>query len=272
VSDLARVEVSVAGCTDVGRKRQNNEDRLLVVDLNGQIIHDQPVEATIPLGSNGLLLAVADGMGGHRSGEVASQLCIKTLPRVFLSALQTGDSGPTQASTVLVQAVETASQVISDEAAQNPAHEGMGTTLTAALLRNMHVDVAQVGDSRAYMVRRETLTQLTTDQTVANYMLAMHQELPPDSRVGEMLVQAVGAQSNVDVVLTSSELENGDVLLLCSDGLYKAVSSSEILETVQGLVSLKAKAERLVARANENGGPDNVTVILAEVRARAAQT
>jgi PPM family protein phosphatase len=87
-----------------------------------------------------------------------------------------------------------------------------------------------------------------------------------------MLVQAVGAQSNVDVVLTGGELENGDGLLLCSDGLYKAVSSSEILEIVQGLVSLKTKAERLVARANENGGPDNVTVILAEVRTRAAQT
>src|SRR5262249_15853230 len=139
-------------------------------------------------------------------------------------------------------------------------------------LRDMHVDVAQVGDSRAYVVRRETLTQLTTDQTVANYMLAMRQELPADSRLGEMLVQAVGAQSNVDVIITSIELETGDVLLLCSDGLYKVVPSSEILEIVQGLVSPKTKVERLVARANENGGPDNVTVILAEVRARAAQT
>jgi serine/threonine protein phosphatase PrpC len=270
VSDLARVEVSVAACTDIGRKRQNNEDRLLVLDLNSETTYDQPVEATVTLGSRGLLLAVADGMGGHRSGEVASQLCIKTLPRVLLSALQSTNSGPTQASTALVQAVETASQVISEEAAQNPAHEGMGTTLTAALLRDMHLDVAQVGDSRAYVVRRETLTQLTTDQTVANYMLAMRQELPTDSHVGEMLVQAVGGHSGVDVVLTSDELENGDVLLLCSDGLYKTVSSSEILEICQGLVSLKTIAERLVARANENGGPDNVTVILAEVRARGA--
>lgn len=271
VSDAARVEVSVAACTDVGRKRQNNEDGLLVVDLNGQTTHDHPVEATITLGLAGLLLAVADGMGGHRSGEVASHLCIQTLPRVLLNAQQAGGSGSAQTSTALVHAVETASQVISEEAAQNPTHEGMGTTLTAALVRDMHVDVAQVGDSRAYIVRRETLTQLTTDQTVANYMLAMHQELPTDSRVGEMLVQAVGAQSNVDVVLTGSELENGDVLLLCSDGLYKVVSSSEILEIIQRPVSLKTKAERLVARANENGGPDNVTVILAEVRTRAAQ-
>jgi PPM family protein phosphatase len=272
VSSVARVEISVAACTDPGRKRQNNEDGLLVVNLNGQTTHDPPVETTITLGLPGLLLAVADGMGGHRSGEVASQLCIETLPGVLLRALQTADSGPTQASTAMVQAVETASQIISEQAAQNPAHEGMGTTLTAVLLRDLHLDVAQVGDSRAYIVRRGALIQLTTDQTVANYMLAMHRELPTDSRFGEMLVQAVGAQSNVDVVLTSDELENGDILLLCSDGLYKAVSSSEILEIVQGLVSLKTKAERLVARANENGGPDNVTVILAEVRAIAAQS
>ena len=272
VPGLARVEVAVAACTDVGRKRQNNEDGLLVVDLNGQANIDQPVEATIALGSPGLLLAVADGMGGHRSGEVASQLCIKTLPRVLRSALQTVDSGSTQTSAALAQAVEKASEIISEEAAQNPAHEGMGTTLTAALLRDMHLDVAQVGDSRAYLVRGERLTQLTTDQTVANYMLALRQDLPPDSRLGEMLVQAVGAQSDVDVVLTSDDLENGDFLLLCSDGLYKVVSSSEILEIVQGLASLKTKAERLVARANENGGPDNVTVILAEVRARAGQS
>jgi serine/threonine protein phosphatase PrpC len=271
VSSVARAEISVAACTDAGRKRENNEDGLLVVNLNGQTIHDPPVEATIILGLPGVLLAVADGMGGHRSGEVASQLCIKTLPKELLGALQTADSGPTQASAALVQAVETASHIISEQAAQNPAHEGMGTTLTAALLRDLHLDVAQVGDSRAYIVRREALIQLTTDQTVANYMLAMHQELPTDSRFGEMLVQAVGAQSDVNVVLTSDELENGDVLLLCSDGLYKAVSSSEILEIVQGLVSLKAKAEQLVARANENGGPDNVTVILAEVRTRPAQ-
>ena len=269
---MVHVEVSVAACTDVGRKRQNNEDGLLVVDLHGQASCDQLLEAMITLESSGLLRAVADGMGGHRSGEVASQLCIKTLPRVLRSALQAVDSGPAQASTALVQAVEAASHVISEQAAQNPVHQGMGTTLTAALLRDLHVDVAQVGDSRAYLVRRATLTQLTTDQTVANYMLALHQEVPSDSRLGEMLVQAVGAQSNLDVALTGGELENGDVLLLCSDGLYKAVSSSEILEIVQGLASVKTKAERLVARANENGGPDNVTVILAEIRARTAHS
>jgi serine/threonine protein phosphatase PrpC len=267
---MSGVEVSVAACTDVGRKRQNNEDGLLILDLHSQAAHDQPVEATITVALPGLLLAVADGMGGHRSGEVASQLCIRTLSRVLLSAEQTGDAATVQASARLVQAVEAASDVISEEAAQNPAHEGMGTTLTAALLTGMHVDVAQVGDSRAYVVRGETLKQLTTDQTVANYMLAMHQQLPSDSRIGEMLVQAVGAQSDVDVVLTSSELESADIVLLCSDGLYKVVSSGEMLEIILGKGTLRTRAERLVARANEKGGPDNITLILAQVRARAA--
>jgi protein phosphatase len=265
-SDAVDVKVSVAACTDVGRKRHNNEDGFLILDLHSQTAHEQPVEATIALGLPGLLLAVADGMGGHRSGEIASQLCLRTLSRVLLSALRTGDARSVQASAALVQAVKTASQVISQEAAQNPVHEGMGTTLTAALLRGMHLDVAQVGDSRAYVVRGETLTQLTTDQTVANYMLAMHHELPRDSRIGEMLVQAVGAQLNVDVVLTGHELESADILLLCSDGLYKVVASAEMLEIILGRGSLKTRAERLAGRANENGGPDNVTVILAEVR------
>jgi len=268
VSDLAGTEVSVAACTDVGRKRHNNEDGFLIVDLHSQIAPEQPTEATIALGSPGLLLAVADGMGGHRSGEIASRLCLQTLSRVVLGALRPGDRGTVQASAALVQAVETASQVVSEEAAQNPAHEGMGTTLTAALLGGRHLDVAQVGDSRAYVVRGETLTQLTTDQTVANYMLAMHHELPRDSRIGEMLVQAVGAQSNVDVVLTGSELEPADIVLLCSDGLYKVVTPAEMLEIVLGRDSLRTRAEHLVARANEKGGPDNVTVILAEVRAK----
>jgi len=270
VPEMSGVEVSVAACTDVGRKRQNNEDGLLILDLHSQAAHDQPVEATITVALPGLLLAVADGMGGHRSGEVASQLCIRTLSRVLLSAEQTGDAATVQASARLVQAVEAASDVISEEAAQNPAHEGMGTTLTAALLTGMHVDVAQVGDSRAYVVRGETLKQLTTDQTVANYMLAMHQQLPSDSRIGEMLVQAVGAQSDVDVVLTGSELESSDIVLVCSDGLYKVVSSAEMLEIILGKGTLRTRAERLVARANEKGGPDNITLILAQVRARAA--
>lgn len=264
--DPAGIAVSVAARTDTGRKRQNNEDDFLILDLQSQTAYEPPAEATMALGSPGLLLAVADGMGGHRSGEIASRLCIETLSKVLLSTLHTGDAGTVQASAALVQAVEKASQVISQEAAQNPAHEGMGTTLTAALLRGMHLDVAQVGDSRAYVVRGEILTQLTTDQTVANYMLAMHHELPRDSRIGDMLVQAVGAHSNVDVVLTGSELEPADIVLLCTDGLYKVVAPAEMLEIILGRGALGTKAERLVTQANEKGGPDNVTVILAQVR------
>jgi protein phosphatase len=259
----------VAACTDRGLKRQNNEDGFLVLDLSSQTAYNQSVEATIPVGSPGLLLAVADGMGGHRSGEIASQLCIQTLARVLLSELGKPESAAVGASVAMVRAVETASLVISEQAAHNPAHEGMGTTLTAAVLCDLHLDLAQVGDSRAYVVRHDALTQLTTDQTVANYMVAVRHEVPTDARVGEMLLQAVGAQPGLDVVLTSTKLELADILLLCSDGLYKTVPPIEMLEIIQGLASLKTRAERLIARANENGGPDNVTVILAEVRARA---
>ena len=142
----------------------------------------------------------------------------------------------------------------------------MGTTLTAALLNGTHLDLAQVGDSRAYLLRRGVLTQLTTDQTVANYLLATQHELQVESHVGEMLVQAVGAQPRLDVALSSSELELGDRLLLCSDGLYKVVFSNEMTEIAQPPGSLQTKLKALITRANERGGPDNVTVVLGEVR------
>ncbi len=271
VSDTPHVEVSIAACTDAGKKRHKNEDGFLVLDLHRHTAYDQPVETIITLESPGLLLAVADGMGGHRSGEVASRLCIQTLSSVLPSMLQREDSSSIEGGAALVQALETTNDVISNQAARNLELEGMGTTLTAALLRGTQLDVAQVGDSRAYLVRGGSLTQLTTDQTVANYMLSTQQGLPTDSRIGEMLVQAVGAQSNLDVVLTSSRLEPGDILLLCSDGLYKVVSPAEMLEIIGATTSLKTRSEHLVARANENGGPDNVTVVLAVFRARGAR-
>lgn len=261
----------MAACTDIGQKRQNNEDSFLVFDLHLRAAHQEPAEIVFTPEWPGLLLAVADGMGGHRSGEVASQLCLETLSKELLNSFQGEGFPPADRRLALKQAFEACNQVISDKARQNPEHEGMGTTLTAALLNGTHLDLAQVGDSRAYLLRQGALTQLTTDQTVANYLLATQQELQVESHVGEMLVQAVGAQPRLDVALTSSELELGDLLLLCSDGLYKVVSSTEIAEIAQPPGSLQTKVEGLITRANERGGPDNVTVVLAEVRNRGAE-
>jgi serine/threonine protein phosphatase PrpC len=259
------LQVSTVVWTDVGQKRQNNEDNFLLFDLYRRTAHPEKAEVTVAVERPGFLLAVADGMGGHQAGQVASQLCVENLPRELLKRLDAGDgSAPTSAA--LVGAVEDTNRIIFDQASHDPDLFGMGTTLVAALLSDTHVVVALVGDSRAYLLNRGSLSQLTTDQTVANYMAVAQPGLRLDERMGEMLVQAVGAQTRIEVVLTTSTLEPGDVLLLCSDGLYKTVPADDILLTLQTPGSLSTKAEALISLANLNGGPDNVTVLLAEVR------
>jgi PPM family protein phosphatase len=261
----ASLQVSTIVWTDVGQKRQNNEDNFLLFDLFRRTAHPEKAEVTVAVEPPGLLLAVADGMGGHQAGQVASQLCVENLPRELLKRLEAGD-GSDSTSAALVKAVEDTNRMIFDQASRDPDLFGMGTTLVAALLNDTHVMIALAGDSRAYLLNRGSLAQLTTDQTVANYMAVAQPGLRLDDRMGEMLVQAVGAQATLEVVLTTSTLEPGDVLLLCSDGLYKTVAADDILNTLQTPGSLSTKAEALISLANLNGGPDNVTVLLAEVR------
>ena len=265
----ASLQVSTIAWTDVGHKRENNEDNFLLFDLYRRMTHVEKAEVTVEVERPGLLLAVADGMGGHQGGQVASQLCVENLPKEVLKKLDSED-GSSSSSVALTMAVEEINRLILalhvrlDKRAAEL--EGMGTTLVAALLSGTDVTIALVGDSRAYLLNRSNLKQLTTDQTVANYMAAMQPGFQLDERTGEMLVQAVGAQSDVEVVVTTSALEPGDLLLLCSDGLYKVISQNDMLATLQRPGTLRTKAEALISRANLNGGPDNITVVLAEVR------
>jgi len=261
----ASLQVSTIAWTDVGHKRENNEDNFLLFDLYRRMTHVEKAEVTVEVERPGLLLAVADGMGGHQGGQVASQLCVENLPKEVLKKLDSED-GSHSSSVALTRAVEEINRMILAYGARNAELEGMGTTLVAALLSGTDVTIALVGDSRAYLLNRSNLKQLTTDQTVANYMAAMQPGFQLDERTGEMLVQAVGAQSDVEVVVTTSALEPGDLLLLCSDGLYKVISQNDMLATLQRPGTLRTKAEALISRANLNGGPDNITVVLAEVR------
>ncbi len=261
----ASLQVSTIAWTDVGHKRENNEDNFLLFDLYRRMTHVEKAEVTVEVERPGLLLAVADGMGGHQGGQVASQLCVENLPKEVLKKLDSEDGSPSS-SIALTRAVEEINRMILAHGARNADLEGMGTTLVAALLSGTDVTIALVGDSRAYLLNRSNLKQLTTDQTVANYMAATQPGFQLDERTGEMLVQAVGAQSDVEVVVTTSALEPGDLLLLCSDGLYKVISQNDMLATLQRPGTLRTKAEALISRANLNGGPDNITVVLAEVR------
>ncbi|HUY13823.1 MAG TPA: protein phosphatase 2C domain-containing protein [Terriglobia bacterium] len=264
-NENSRQSISVVTCTDLGRRRTNNEDSFLVLHLDDRSDHREPLNTVFELGPSGLVLAVADGMGGHQSGEVASGLCMVALTKVLLGLAAAASTLDETSQDILCRAVEAANETVYTLAQERPEFRGMGTTLTAALLRGAYLDIAQVGDSRAYLLRERRLTQLTEDQTVGNLLLP-EQGVQMSEQVKDMLTQAVGAQPKVKVALTGTALESGDLILICCDGLYKVVNADEITEILLLPVSLRAKAEGLVSRANENGGPDNISVVLAEIR------
>lgn len=167
---------------------------------------------------------------------------------------------------VLQHAVRVAHRAVFDHAQAFAEKTTMGTTLTAGLLHGTRAELAQVGDSRAYLFRAGNLILLTQDQTIGNQLRSRGGDFAKvDEQIQEMLVQAVGAQAEVEVVMTAVDLELRDILLLCCDGLYKVVSPEEIVDTLELEIGLSEKAAHLVARANESGGPDNITVILAEL-------
>ena len=253
----------VVSLTDIGRKRKNNEDNYLVFPLNGKAPNQTHEEPALSL-TSGLLLAVADGMGGHHSGDVASLLCVQHLGPELTKRLPERRAPRQEISVSLREAVEATHQIIYHKSRLERQHEGMGSTLTAAIIERRRVFVAQVGDSRAYIFHKGALTALTEDQTLGNlFRVAEGSALA--GRAHDILTQAMGAQPELRVAVTQADLAPSDFLLLCSDGLYKEVQPSEIVEILGGQIPLGAKAEALIARANENGGSDNVTVVLAQI-------
>lgn len=261
-----RLCVRVAHVTDVGRRRRNNQDNHLVLPLDGAAAAESLAPDRIGIETGRLLIAVADGMGGHFGGEVASRLCVENLAEEIANQLSPAGSGQPDLSAALHKAVHSAHQAVLTHAQGYAEARTMGTTLTAALLHGDRADVAQVGDSRAYLFRQGNLILLTQDQTIGAQLRRRGEDSAKvDTHLQEMLVQAVGAQEKIDVALTAVDLEAGDLLLLCCDGLHKVVSAEDIVETLELEMGLKEKATHLITRANENGGPDNITVILAEI-------
>ncbi len=215
---------------------------------------------------SGLLLAVADGMGGHFGGEVASRLCVEGLAKEIVAQVQSPQNGRPDLPSALQKTVEVTHDALFAHAQGYEEKQTMGTTLTAALLQGAHADIAQVGDSRAYLFRDGNLILLTQDQTIGNQLRSRGEDSDGvDARIQEMLVQAVGAQAGIEVIMVGLDLEPGDFIMVCCDGLYKVVPPEDIVETLELEAALFGKVVHLISRANEAGGPDNITVILAEI-------
>ncbi len=261
-----RLGARVTHATDIGRRRRNNQDNYLVLPLNNDGVPQDGAPEFVTVDNGHLLMAVADGMGGHFGGEVASRLCVENLAKEIVNQLRPSGSGHLDLSTALRTAVEDSHKALFAHAQAYAEKLTMGTTLTAVLLHGVRADLAQVGDSRAYLLRGGNLILLTRDQTIGNQLRSRGEDSTRvDAQIQEMLTQAVGAQAELEIIMTAVDLEPRDVVLLCSDGLYKVVPPADMVEILELEVGLQEKATHLITRANEGGGPDNITVILTEI-------
>jgi protein phosphatase len=250
----------------VGRRRRNNQDNYLVLPLGDNGVPQDGGQDLVGIDRGRLLMAVADGMGGHFGGEVASRLCVENLAKEIVSQLQVSGDAALDLPGALRRAVEDSHKALFAHAQGYAEKLTMGTTLTAVLLHGARAEVAQVGDSRAYLFRDGNLILLTRDQTIGNQLRSRGEDhTRVDAQIQDMLTQAVGAQADIEIIMTSVDLEPLDFLLLCSDGLYKVVSPADIVDTFELETDLQEKVGQLIARANEGGGPDNITVILTEI-------
>jgi PPM family protein phosphatase len=256
------VYLSVAARSDTGRVREKNEDAFVVADLTGGALLGQEAIRRFDVGERGVLLAVSDGMGGERAGEVASALVVETLTRAMATA-------PPDAprDELMEAAIQKANDVVR-RTASDPTHAGMGATLTAIYVRGREAFIATVGDSRAYLLRAGVIHQLTHDQSMAQLLMDQGVIGPQEAEFSpwrNVILQAMGRQSAVKVALAKLELRARDCFLLCSDGLTRTASDDKIREVIFSSPRLDAACDALVALANDRGGEDNVTVIAAGV-------
>ena len=247
------MRITTGGVTDMGRVRTNNEDCYKIVE---------PLQ----------LFVLSDGMGGEAHGEIASAMAVETVVNHCLdiesnpAARVIGRVEPNWSARTkrLSTAVHLANKNIFKSAEENPDRHGMGATLTAAWIDGAKLSIAHVGDSRAYLLRSGSLLQLTRDHSlvaeqVRRGILTVAEA--EESNMQSVLLRALGAQAAIEVDAEEHILFPRDVLLLCSDGLTRLVTEPEIAGTLQAETDPARAAEKLVALANERGGPDNISVV-----------
>jgi protein phosphatase len=261
------IKVTAFAKTDQGKTRDHNEDRFLVADLTRPEASLLPHVREHELGERGSLFAVADGMGGAAAGELASELAAETIYDQMVHAWGAEkEVTPQRFAYRLKEAVEVANGRIHAYAKAHPEVRGMGTTTTAVGVLGDHFFLTQVGDSRAYLIRGGQAVQLTKDQSLMQRLVEageLTEEEAARSERRNIILQALGPDVRVKVDLTHQEVRRGDILVLCSDGLSGQVKKEEIAEIVGRERDLPAAADKLVALANERGGPDNITVVIA---------
>ena len=231
--------------TNVGTQRKVNQDFVYASDQ--------------PVGNLPNLLIVADGMGGHAAGDYASRCAVETM----VDCIQT--LGRSKVLGALSEAVAAANKAILEAAQSDRTYEGMGTTVVAAVVRDDCVYIANVGDSRLYLIGEEIM-QITRDHSLVEEMVRAGELSPEKARVHpdkNIITRAVGVKPTVDIDLFDVSLLPEDRILLCSDGLSNMVSDEEIAQIVRNAATIEEAAETLIQTANANGGVDNISVVLA---------
>ena len=261
------VIVNVFARTDVGRTREHNEDAFLVAELaTGHASLDDRLEQHVAT-DHGTLFMVADGMGGAAAGEIASAMAVETILDELRTRWVASDrTDPETFAAVLKIATDVANARIHRMSAEQPEYRGMGTTATIAGLLGDTLYVAQVGDSRAYLIRDGKARQITKDQSLMQRLIdagEITEEEAEHSERRNLILQALGPEPSVRTEITHQQIRRGDTLVLCSDGLSGLVRPDEIARVVTEERDLKMACKRLIDRANHNGGPDNITVVIA---------
>jgi protein phosphatase len=274
-----RGKMDCCGLSDTGKVRQANEDQFLVADLNKSMrvqhtslgIEDQ---SRLFGGSQGTLLVVADGAGGDVAGDRASTLAVDSVANYVLNNMRwffrLHEDPQDDFLDDLTAALEHCQTTISAEAESIPTHKGMGTTVTLAYVVWPRLYVVHAGNSRCYLLRESTLKQITRDHTIAEQLVeagAIQPEEAETSQWSNTLWNVVGGDSDALVPeVYKAELRIGDTLLLCTDGLNKHVPDGQIAQLLDGDADAERTCRRLVEAANDAGGTDNITVVVARFR------
>lgn len=233
--------------TDIGKKRKVNQDYVYTSEM--------------PIGNLPNVFIVADGMGGHKAGDYASKYTVETIVKEIERSFE---KNPVK---ILEKAIEEANTHIREKANENEALSGMGTTVVVATCLGKYLKVANVGDSRLYIMNKQEIRQITRDHSLVEEMVRMggiDRETARNHPDKNIITRAVGVKESVEVDFFDVELEPEDIVLMCSDGLTNMLEDEEIRMILNGQRDIVEKAQELVKAANNNGGKDNISVILIE--------
>jgi len=272
MAEQSMINLALYAQTDVGMVRSGNEDNFLILDLSTgnswTATEEESGELlTFSQGYYGSLLAVSDGMGGALAGEVASRMAVETVRDRMLQLQAHESHGKLAFQERLRLAIEEANILINDESQTNPEHKGLGATFTAIATIGNQIYFAQVGDSRAYLIRQGKIYRITKDQSLVQQLIDAGQITEEEAETHSyrnVILQALGAHDSVNVEVSHLPLCQLDTLVLCSDGLSGKMHQDEILSIVQAASDFKTACQQSIELANERGGEDNITVVIVQ--------